>query len=226
MGVARIKEINLTIKADTPEETEIAVMHYWVGYGLSCWHQLEQDLTMSYLMLTCPAGSPVDGPLASFQQIETTDEKMRHLSKVLTQVLYQDELAEFRTWAKKLINRLITLNGKRNKLAHGLAKFDHDGKPTFLPYFNWAQDYRYKAFTAHSSTPSTILAMPRWSVTDLEKVAVELREGSISSFELVERLMALFEDARPILEKAKRMTLDRGLPYDLSPPEIDPPQGQ
>ena len=226
MGVSRLKVVNLSIKADTPEETEIAVMQYWVGYGLSCWHLVELDLTMCYLLLTCPAETPVDGALASFQQIETTDGKVSHLQKVLTQVLYQDELTDFRVWAKKQTNRLITLNQKRNKLAHGLARLDQDGQPAFLPYFNFAQDFRYNAFNAHSPTPSTVTGIQRWDTAKVQEVAKELRDGALASLDLVERLMTLLEDEKPTLEKAKRMTLDRGIPYDPKPLENPPPQEQ
>jgi len=227
MGVSRVQDqSHLKIEGETPEVTSIAVMQYLVGFGLTRWHFVEQDLTFAYLMLTCPSGSPVDGPLASFMEIQTIEAKARLLSKVLSQVLYQDEVEPFRTWAKKAINRIVTLNDIRNKLAHGMARINEVGKPVFMPYFNVAHEFRIRAYKSVGSIPGILIPPVEWNENDIRQKVEQLEEGPRLSFELVQKIGALFADQKSLLEKAPRMTLDRGLPYDQNPPTSDLPQEQ
>lgn len=225
MGVSRVKVTNLTILADTPEDTGVAVMQYLVGFGLTLWHGVEEDLTFIYLMLTCPKGTPVDGALASFTSIQTIDAKATHLIKVADQVFYQDEMTELRKHIKSALRRLITLNESRNKLAHGIAKVE-DGQAVFLPFFNTAHDYRRRSFDHYGPTPSTVLPTTRWDEAEVRRRVETLREGPEVTLDLIRDIAALFEDESSPLRTARRMTLDRGIPYDPKPPETPQLQGK
>lgn len=225
MGVSRVKKPEIHIKADTPELTEIAVMQYLVGFGLSRWHNVEQDLTYIYLMLTCPRDTPVDGALASFSAIQTIDAKAGHLIKVAEQVFYQDEMVETRKAIKKGLNRIITLNGIRNKLAHGIAT-ERDGKAVFMPYYNFAHDWRREAFDRYGPTPSTVVPTVKWDIPKLHEEVEKLKEGPDLTYKIVHELGDLFEDGSSPLRTARRMTLDRGISYDPNPPDTPPQSGK
>lgn len=224
MGVSKVKVTNLTILADTPEDTSLAIMQYYVGWALTMWHHVEQDLTMIYLIATCPKGTPVDGALASFLAIQTTESKATHLVKVLDQVFYQDELTDFRKSAKTTLNRIITLNNTRNKLAHGFARL-RDGKAAFLPFYNAASDFRRFSFDQVGPTPSTVLPTTVWDEPTVRLKAESLREGPKLTQALLSALGELCEDEQSALQTARRMTLDRGLPYDPNPPKIAQREG-
>jgi len=221
MGASKFNNV-LNITGETPEATLTAHMHYLVGFGLSRWHIVEQDLTMCFLMLVCPKDSPVDGALASYMQIQTTDGKITHLIKVLTQVLYQDEIEKFRTWAKRTLNRIRTLNDIRNDIAHGWVKLGEQG-PRFQPFYNVAHDFRVQAIGSEGNVPSTIVKPESWDLRQLQDKIEALKEGTDKSGDLMNRLTAVLQDERTTLERAVRMTLDLGIPFDPRPPETPQP---
>lgn len=226
MGVTRLNPI-LDIKGQNPEETAIAIMQYLVGFGLTRWHFVEQDLTMAYIVLSCPVGTPLDSALTTFTSIQTVDEKIIVFQKVLNQVLFQDEFTDFRTKAKSTLNRLRTLNDTRNKIAHGMATtVEESGKrvPYFLPFYNLTSFMRERGLFERKWHTSIIKRQEKWSVAELQKKVETLREGPERSKALLDSILALFEDQKATLLKAGRMTLDRGLPFDPSQPSPDQPQ--
>lgn len=226
MGMFQLPDGHLTIKGATPKATSVAVMQFYVGFALSAWHFVEQDLTMAYLALSCPANTPVDGALASFSEIQTIDAKANHVSKVLAQVLYQDEFTDFRKEAKRKLNRIVTLNGTRNKLAHGTASANKNGDPVFEPLYNFAHAFRYNAYRKLGPVPGLIVPPTQWTEADVRKRVQELLEGPELSHDLVRELKALFEDEYTTLQTARRMTLDLGIPYDPSPPNTPQQEGK
>lgn len=213
MGVSKVQS-KLTIIADSDDDSTTAYLHYLVGLGLSRWHFVEQDLTMIYLMLVCPFDAPVDGALASFMNVQTTDAKITLTTCVLTQVLYQDCFAEFRKRAKKDLIRIRTLNDTRNKLAHGWVRRAEGKPPAFQPFGNMANDFRVRSLKSLGSLPGIIVEPQYWDTETLRAKVESLGEGPEKSHALWRDLVQLFEDERTTLEKTPRMTLDRGIPFD------------
>ncbi|MCZ8171255.1 MAG: hypothetical protein O9272_05900 [Brevundimonas sp.] len=213
MGVSRVTS-TLTISGQTEADTIVAHMHYLVGFGLSRWHFVEQDLTMIYLMLVCPSDGPVDGALATFMNVQTTDAKIVLLTKVITQVLFQDRFNDFRARAKKDLRRIQTLNEIRNQLAHGWARKVDGEDPKYQPFYNIAHNYRVKSLKNLGSVPSTIISAQSWDLKTLIEKVDSLAEAATKSHALWRDLCELFEETRTTLETTPRMTLDMGLPFD------------
>lgn len=227
MGVYKIQS-SIKIEGATPDETTIAYLQYLVGFALTRWHFVEQDLTMIYLTLSCPTGAPIDSALATFTNIQTVDAKLNVLRKVVDQVLFQDEFADFRKRAKKGLNRVGTLNDQRNKIAHGMAKMLEDDagieKPYFLPFYNIPGHYRERALTSRKMHTGIIKRQEKWDFLQLVNVVESLREGPEISHELLTDLGALYRTQKATLLKAGRMTLDHGLPCDLTQTSDDLPR--
>lgn len=207
--------------------TKIATMQFLVGFGLTRWHFVEQDLTMIYLSLVCGENAPVDGALSTFSGIKTVEAKIDTVKKTLAQVLYQDEFADFRTAANKKLNRISIINGKRNNIAHGMATTLIEGDeevPYFLPFYNLPGHFREKAYVENNVATSVIKRQPKLTVEELRELVDGLQEGVELSRSLLADLIDFYERERPILEGATRMALDCGLPYDRTPPPA--PQGK
>lgn len=224
MGASKVKHV-LTIEVESEAQVEIAHLQYLVGFALTRWHFVEQDLTMAYLFLTCPKNSPVDGALTTFTNIQTVDAKINCLRKVLDQVLYQDELKDFRKSAREKLNRIQKLNELRNKLAHGMATnvAQEDGQevPRFLPFYNIPTHHREMALTSRRWHTSVIKRQEQWDIEKTREVVESLSEGFDVAGALVRELLELFEVREATLLDAGRMTLDHGLPCDATHSEGD-----
>lgn len=164
----------------------------------------------------------MDGALATFHAITTIDLNLTLVTKVLDQVLFQDELESIRTNFKKRINRIRTLNEIRNKMAHGrvvLQAGQDDGLPRFAPYYIEAADARAKHLFLKRGLTSVVRRQEFWTLQELLQKEKDLEEGRTLSLSLIEDQRKLHQTHRGILRRAARLSLDQGIPYDLTPLE-------
>ena len=215
MGVSKVTG-SIEVRSENPVAAQVGSMQYLVGFGLTRWHFVEQDLTMIYLLLCCPANVPVDGPLTAFENIQTTEGKINLLQKILAQVLYQNEFVDFRREAKKKLVRIQKINKKRNKIAHGMTNtLVEEGQETayFLPFYNLLSHFRENSLTKRGFLTDIVKRQEKWDLRKLHDVVEELEEGPLLSKKLLDDLNTLYVVHRNILEDAGRMTLESSLPF-------------
>lgn len=217
---------NLIIKGETDNDTTVAQMCFFVGQALSIWYQVEENVTYFYASLMGPEGGFSDGAIATFQSLHTLDQKITLAIKVMSQVLYQDEMESFRTSAKKRLIRIKTLNETRNKIAHGRIVWNEFGAyetPKFGPYFIRAAFMRADFMKAKKIATSVVSQPELWSLPELVERVESLSEGRTLSIDLMGDLREALSANADILRKAARLLLDPGIPYARILPARDQP---